>query len=120
MDPSNLIVRLGEQRVGANAEALPHYEIPVSAVVGHPEFADGSLFHDTAILMLSVAAPSGQPHVAPICLPASSEPQISECVVTGWGHDTLSGSIRESLPFILPNCLFSFKETRLYVGSAKL
>ncbi|XP_059350546.1 uncharacterized protein KIAA1522-like isoform X2 [Daphnia carinata] len=89
--PSNLIVRLGEQHVGTTNEPLPHYEIPVTAVVGHPDFAEGSLFHDTAVLMLAAAAPSGQAHIAPICLPTQSEPQVSQCVVSGWGHDTLSG-----------------------------
>jgi hypothetical protein len=89
--PSNLIVRLGEHHAGVTNEPLPHYEIPVSAVVGHPDFAEGSLFHDTAVLMLATAAPSGQAHIAPICLPTESEPQVSQCVVSGWGHDTLSG-----------------------------
>ncbi|EFX85180.1 hypothetical protein DAPPUDRAFT_313807 [Daphnia pulex] len=89
--PSNLIVRLGEHHAGVTNEPLPHYEIPVSAVVGNPDFAEGSLFHDTAVLMLATAAPSGQAHIAPICLPTESEPQVSQCVVSGWGHDTLSG-----------------------------
>ncbi|KAK4004907.1 hypothetical protein OUZ56_006635 [Daphnia magna] len=89
--PSNLIVRLGEQYVSTTNEPLPHYEIPVTAVVGHPNFAEGSLFHDTAVLMLATDAPSGQAHIAPICLPSQSEPQVSQCVVSGWGHDTLSG-----------------------------
>ena len=91
ISPSNLRVRLGEQRVGATNEPLPHYEIPVAAVIGHPDFAEGSLFHDTAVLMLAAAAPTGQDHISPICLPQQSEPQVSECVVSGWGHDTLSG-----------------------------
>lgn len=89
--PSSLRVRLGEQRVGASNEPLPHYEIPVAAVIGHPQFVDGSLFNDVAVLMLAAAAPDGQDHIAPICLPASSEPLLTQCVVTGWGHDTLSG-----------------------------
>ena len=82
---------MGEQRVGATDEPLPHYEIPVTAVVGHPDFEEGSLFHDTAVLMLAAPAPSGQAHIAPICLPTQSEPQVSQCVASGWGHDTLSG-----------------------------
>ena len=82
---------MGEQRVGATDEPLPHYEIPVTAVVGHPDFEEGSLFHDTAVLMLAAPAPSGQAHIAPICLPTQSEPQVSQCVASGWSHDTLSG-----------------------------
>lgn len=86
-------MRLGEQRAGANDEPLPHYEIPVMAIIGHPEFEDGALFHDVAVLALAAPAPSGQAHIAPICLPSQNEPQGSQCVVSGWGHDTLSGII---------------------------
>lgn len=91
--PASLRVRLGEQRAGAASEPLPHYEIPVAAVIGHPQFADGSLFNDVAVLMLAAAAPAGQQHIAPICLPAPTEPLLTECTVTGWGHDTLSGQL---------------------------
>lgn len=91
--PTSLIVRLGEQRVGMMDEPLPHYEIPVSAVVGHPNFEEGSLFNDIAVLMLSSPAPSGLSYISPICLPSSSYEQLpNQCVVTGWGHDTLSGN----------------------------
>lgn len=91
-------MRLGEQRVGASNEPLPHYEIPVAAVIGHPQFVDGSLFNDVAVLMLAAAAPGGQAHIAPICLPASSEPLLTQCAVTGWGHDTLSGQLHRAKP----------------------
>ena len=88
----NLVVRLGEQRVGSNDETLPHYEIPVMAVVGHPEFAEGSLFNDMAVLMLAQVAPHGLAHISPICLPTQSEQLGQQCVATGWGHDTISGN----------------------------
>ena len=91
--PTNLVVRLGEQRVGANDETMPHYEIPVTAVVGHPEFAEGSLFNDMAVLMLAMAAPSGLAHISPICLPSPSEQVGPQCVASGWGHDTISGNL---------------------------
>lgn len=97
VNPTTLRVRLGEQRVGITDEPLPHYEIPVSAVVGHPDFAEGSLFNDVALLMLSTPAPSGLDHIAPICLPSQQEQPSSQCIVTGWGHDTLSGTLRRTL-----------------------
>lgn len=94
------MVRLGEQRVGSNEEILPHYEIPVMAVVGHPEFAEGSLFNDMAVLMLAQAAPSGLAHISPICLPTQSEQLIGQqCVATGWGHDTISGNSLHAIIF---------------------
>lgn len=114
MAPGSLRVRLGEQRVGATSELLPHYEIPVAAVIGHPQFADGSLFNDVAVLMLAAAAPSGQAHIAPICLPASTEPLLTQCAVTGWGHDTLSGQLDPAQADCLVHCFFPVSQIRYY------
>ena len=89
LHPSELRVRLGELRIGSNEESLPHHEAAVVAINSHPSFQEGSLFNDAAVLLLQDAVPFNQ-HIGPICLPESQEP-MAQCVVSGWGQQTLNG-----------------------------
>ena len=89
LNPADLRVRLGELRIGSNEESLAYHEVAVVAINGHPSFQEGSLFNDAAVLLLQDSVPFNQ-HIGPICLPQSQE-TMTQCVVSGWGQDTLQG-----------------------------
>ena len=94
VNPTSLRVRLGELRIGSAEEALPHYELGVAAVNGHPSFQEGSLFNDVAVLLLDQPVTFSQ-HIGSICLPQFPQygEQLSQCVVSGWGQETLAGNL---------------------------
>lgn len=95
VNPTSLKVRLGELQIGSGVEALPHYDVGVTAVNGHPSFQEGSLFNDVAVLLLEQPITFSQ-HIGSICLPQYAE-QLTQCIVTGWGQETLTGTLSFSM-----------------------
>lgn len=94
----NLSVRLGELRLTDQDEQLPYDEISVSAVIKHPDFQEGSLLNDIALLVLQRAAKYDL-HVRSVCLPSpqSMPSGAGHCVVSGWGQAAMAGNCIGSL-----------------------
>ncbi len=90
--PTSLVVRLGQMQLSASSQALAPQEIAVAAVMSHPDFKEGSLFNDVALLMLQRPVAFDQ-HIGPVCLPSpqSTPAGPSQCLASGWGQDGLQG-----------------------------
>lgn len=82
-----LFVRVGDWDLSGVGEMFPSYDVEVQSVIVHEEFYAGNLQNDIALLQLKFPLDfSAMPHVGTICLPPSSEPIYSDCIVTGWGQ----------------------------------
>lgn len=84
-----LTVRLGEWDVRDKTEFYPHVESPVSGLYVHPQFYEGNLENDIAVIRLAKRVDfSKYPHIAPVCLPPAGADFSSQlCTITGWGKD---------------------------------
>ena len=61
----------------------------------HEDFYAGNLQNDIAMLELKYPLDfSFMPHVGSICLPPNKKPIYSDCRVTGWGQQALTGEVR--------------------------
>ncbi|KAL7639535.1 UNVERIFIED_CONTAM: hypothetical protein RMT77_010036 [Armadillidium vulgare] len=82
-----LKVRAGEWDTQSEYEIYPHQDRFVTHVIIHPEYNEGSLWNDFAILVLEAPFVLG-PNVDTICLPNHGEifDHVS-CYATGWGKD---------------------------------
>jgi len=87
-----LKVRLGEYDVSTTAEPLRHEEFNISDIVVHPGFNNSTLVHDIALLRLDKPAKRKQ-NIDVVCMPQreldiQSDPELTQCYVTGWGRRT--------------------------------
>ncbi|KAF2361936.1 Serine proteases trypsin domain [Trinorchestia longiramus] len=89
IDPSLLKIRLGEWDVRDKSEFYPYVEFEVSGVYSHPEFYEGNLENDIAILRTDrLVDYTKYPHISPVCMPASRQDFSGQvCRITGWGKD---------------------------------
>ncbi|XP_018016395.1 uncharacterized protein LOC108673120 [Hyalella azteca] len=89
IDASLLKIRLGEWDVRDKSEFYPYVEFDVSGIYSHPEFYEGNLENDIAILRTDRFVDySKYPHISPVCLPASRQDFSGQvCRITGWGKD---------------------------------
>ncbi|KAK4017995.1 hypothetical protein OUZ56_000067 [Daphnia magna] len=82
-----LFVRVGDWDLSGIGEMFPSYDVEVQNTIIHEEFYAGNLQNDIALLQLKFPLDfSIMPHVGTICLPPSSDPIYSDCIVTGWGQ----------------------------------
>uniref|UniRef100_A0A6A7G1G7 Serine proteinase stubble-like n=1 Tax=Hirondellea gigas TaxID=1518452 RepID=A0A6A7G1G7_9CRUS len=84
-----LKVRLGEWDTRDKIEFYPHVEFEVSGVYIHPEFYEGNLENDIALIRtLTRVEYSKYPHISPACLPTSGASFTGQvCRITGWGKN---------------------------------
>jgi len=84
-----LRVRLGEWDVRDKSEFYPHVESEVSGTYIHPDFYEGNLENDIAVIKIGKPVDyTKQPHISPVCLPPpQSEFTGQTCTITGWGKD---------------------------------
>lgn len=84
-----LRVRLGEWDVRDRSEFYPHVESDVSGLIIHPEFYEGNLENDIAIMKIADPVDyTKYPHISPVCLPPpESDFSNQVCTITGWGKD---------------------------------
>jgi len=87
---SELRVRLGEWDVNRETEFYPHVEKDVTSILIHPEFYQGNLYNDIALVKFEGFVDLARyPHVSPACLPPKYQDFTgSRCWVTGWGKDS--------------------------------
>jgi len=89
-------VKLGEWKLGyelEHEEPLPFQIINVQTIKYHPGYVDGSTSNDTAMLFLEHPATFNL-HINTLCLPDNYQvPEISRCIVTGWGKSILQGIV---------------------------
>uniref|UniRef100_T1IUY0 Peptidase S1 domain-containing protein n=1 Tax=Strigamia maritima TaxID=126957 RepID=T1IUY0_STRMM len=85
--PTHLFkARLGEFDFASEGEDLGHFEVPLSAVIIHPNFDYPSLRNDVALVRFRKPI-TFQEHVLPICLPRPNEDFTSQTAfATGWGR----------------------------------
>lgn len=85
----DLRVRLGEWDVNRESEFYPHVEKDVSSILIHPEFYQGNLYNDIALVKFDGFVDfQRNPHISQACLPPKyQEFAGSRCWVTGWGKD---------------------------------
>ncbi|XP_026734740.1 transmembrane protease serine 9-like, partial [Trichoplusia ni] len=105
LDAEKLVVKTGEWILGEGSrkkEPLPHQIVKVQHILRHPGFIEGFSSNDAAILVLAEDLKLA-PHVAPICLPASTETfnvvynKPGKCIVTGWGKSVLQAHLERSV-----------------------
>ncbi|RWS06563.1 hypothetical protein B4U79_12276 [Dinothrombium tinctorium] len=120
--PSDLKVRLGEWDVHREDEFYPFVEKYIDEIIVHPEFFQGNLVNDIALLRLDSPVDLSLPHIAAACLPDRFEDFSGHrCWVTGWGKDsfghqgTFQSVLKEvDVPIIQHNeCENVLKKTRL-------
>lgn len=68
-----------------------HEDIGVSKIFIHPNFKNGSLFNDIALIKLN-SANKPQPHINPICIAEGKSVNYDSksCISTGWGKNGFS------------------------------
>merc|ERR1711971_1101472 len=95
---TNLVVSLGEHKLGANVESLAPQTIRVERVVRRPDYTESDVNNDIAILKLSSEVELNN-NVVPACLPTDSAKTYSgqTAYVSGWGTTSEGGSTSDTL-----------------------
>ncbi|XP_034472516.1 phenoloxidase-activating factor 2-like [Drosophila innubila] len=91
-NPDELVIRAGDWDLKTNLEIYPHVDRSVKQMILHDRFSRDSRQYNIALLVLTMSF-SSNPHIAPICLPSSSDSfHYSDCIVTGWGKRSQNSS----------------------------
>ena len=84
----DLKVRLGEWDVHREDEFYPYVERMVQEVIIHPDFFQGNLINDIALIRMDSSVELSNPHILPACMPDPFETFVGHrCWVTGWGKN---------------------------------
>ncbi|KAK3919412.1 Serine proteinase stubble [Frankliniella fusca] len=90
---SQIRIRVGEYDFSSVQEPLPHVERAAARKVVHPRYNYFTYEFDLALVRME-APLVFQPHIAPLCLPASDDLLIGEnATVTGWGRLSEGGTL---------------------------
>merc|ERR1712130_8101 len=90
---SSLTARVGEWDATSTTERYPSTDLAVRQVVLHPDFYKPGVFNDVAVLLLSQAADTTQPHIGVSCLPAPGDTyHLNDCMVLGWGKEQFNSA----------------------------
>nr|CAD7194732.1 unnamed protein product [Timema douglasi] len=90
---SQIRIRVGEYDFSSVQEPYPFVERSVGQKMVHPKYNFFTYEYDLALVRLE-APLEFQPHIAPICLPASDDLLIGEnATVTGWGRLSEGGTL---------------------------
>jgi len=90
---SSLTARVGEWDATTTTERYPSTDLAVRQVVLHPDFYKPGVFNDVAVLLLSQAADTTQPHIGVSCLPAPGDTyHLNDCMVLGWGKEQFNSA----------------------------
>lgn len=84
-----MIARFGQWNIGNDAQPLPIQEAKILAIVVHPSYYSGGLFHDIAVLVLAEPVIYSA-NVLPICLPEQGTvfSTGTRCYGIGWSSDS--------------------------------
>lgn len=91
--PGLLVARFGEWNTANNNEPSPFQESTVQAIVTHPQYYNGGLYHDVAVLILATPVTYAV-NIMPICMPQQGmtfQPG-TRCLASGWGRSAFSMS----------------------------
>lgn len=84
----DLKLRFGEWDVHRDDEYYPYVERFVTDIVIHPEFFQGNLVNDIALIRFDSPVEFNSPHIASVCLPEPQDNFVGQrCWVTGWGKN---------------------------------
>lgn len=90
---SQIRIRVGEYDFSNVQEELPYIERSVAKKVVHPKYNYFTYEYDLALVQVDKAF-EFEPHISPICLPASEDLLIGENgTVTGWGRLSEGGTL---------------------------
>ncbi|KAE8738762.1 serine proteinase stubble [Frankliniella occidentalis] len=90
---SQIRIRVGEYDFSSVQEPLPHVERAAARKVVHPRYNYFTYEFDLALVRMDTPLVF-QPHIAPLCLPASDDLLIGEnATVTGWGRLSEGGTL---------------------------
>ncbi|KAK6638951.1 hypothetical protein RUM43_007221 [Polyplax serrata] len=90
---SQIRIRVGEYDFSSVQEPYPFVERGVSKKVVHPKYNFFTYEYDLALVRLESSL-EFQPHISPICLPATDDLLIGEnATVTGWGRLSEGGTL---------------------------
>ncbi|XP_074025586.1 serine proteinase stubble isoform X2 [Leptinotarsa decemlineata] len=90
---SQIRIRVGEYDFSSVQETLPYTERGVAKKVVHPKYNYFTYEYDLALVRVDKPF-EYQPHISPICLPASDDLLIGEnATVTGWGRLSEGGTL---------------------------
>jgi len=94
------VARFGQWNIESNTQPLPIQESNIFAIVVHPLYYSGGLFHDVAVLVLEKSVVYNA-NVLPICLPEQGMvfPSGARCYGTGWGSNSFG---KRRAQFIIP------------------
>ncbi|KAG5891848.1 hypothetical protein JTB14_032898 [Gonioctena quinquepunctata] len=90
---SQIRIRVGEYDFSSVQEILPYTERGVAKKIVHPKYNYFTYEYDLALVRVDKPF-EYQPHISPICLPASDDLLIGEnATVTGWGRLSEGGTL---------------------------
>ncbi|CAG9823709.1 unnamed protein product [Phaedon cochleariae] len=90
---SQIRIRVGEHDFSSVQEDLPYTERGVARKVVHPKYNYFTYEYDLALVQVDKTM-DFQPHISPVCLPASDDLLIGEnATVTGWGRLSEGGTL---------------------------
>lgn len=100
---SQIRIRVGEYDFSSVQEELPYVERSVAKKVVHPKYNYFTYEYDLALVQVDKAF-EFEPHISPICLPASDDLLIGENgTVTGWGRLSEGGTLPSILQEVSDN-----------------
>lgn len=86
VNPTDLLLRLGEYDISNEKEPNPYVERRVQIIAPHPQFDPRTFEYDLALLRFYEPI-HFQRNVIPICIPESNETYVGRSgVVSGWGR----------------------------------
>lgn len=118
----DLKLRFGEWDVHRDDEYYPYVERFVTEIIIHPEFFQGNLINDIALIRFDSPVEFNSPHIASACLPEPFDNFVGHrCWVTGWGKNAFGQQgeyqsvLKEvDLPVVgQPECEQAMRTTRL-------
>jgi len=87
------MARFGQWNIESDIQPLPIQEANILAIITHPSYYSGGLFHDVAVLILEKPVVYSV-NVMPICLPEQGMIFAAKirCYGIGWGSNMLGES----------------------------
>lgn len=99
---SQIRIRVGEYDFSHVQEQLPYVERAVAKKVVHPKYNFFTYEYDLALVKLDFKV-DFDPHISPICLPATDALLVGEnATVTGWGRLSEGGTLPSVLQEVCP------------------
>lgn len=98
---SQIRIRVGEYDFSHVQEQLPYIERAVAKKIVHPKYNFFTYEYDLALVKLDFQI-EFDPHISPICLPATDALLVGEnATVTGWGRLSEGGTLPSVLQEVL-------------------